>query len=59
LALPRTLSTCKSTNLAGTTVLINGEEVDETLASVAFVAGDYVEIILDTNVIGAIYRRRI
>lgn len=46
-------TTCKQANQAGTTVLVNGIEVDESLPIVSYVAGDYIEIICDENVIGA------
>lgn len=46
------LSNSKNANLAGTTVLVNGMEVDHEV-SVSYVAGDYIEILCDRNVIGA------
>jgi hypothetical protein len=47
------LSQAKAINFAGTTVLVNGIEHPQSVTGAFYQPGDYVEILLDRNVIGA------
>lgn len=46
-------SEAKIANAHGTIVYVNGVELDETAATIPYVAGDFIEIVCDRNVVGS------